>query len=162
MALVPGEPSSPLQVVQAKAKGRADTPGGCLDGCLYHSHKLSKGWHGRGCLGWTVPPTGTMLLQTEPETHGTATAGELVREQNTALLPTGSLTHPPSPSCTLPAPPPNPVSSSSHLPVLYHCLPEKASQGPRGPGWSGHRPQAPWGVGRAQPKEGGHTSTPQN
>lgn len=153
---------APCKSVRAEAKGRADTPGGCLDGCLCHSHRPSKGWHGRGCLGLTAPPTGTMLPQTEPETHGTATAGgRWVREQNPALLPAGSLTHPPSPGCTLPAPPPSPASSSSRLPVLCHCSPDNISQEPRGPGWSGHKPQAPRGVRRAQPKTGGHLGAPQ-
>lgn len=107
----------------------------CLEGvwtdvCATAPSRARAGVAVAACLGSTAPSTGTILLQSEPETPGDSPDWELVREQNPALLPTGSLTHTPSPSCTTLHP-----TLQSLLPVFPLLLLTRQSQpGDRGPG----------------------------
>lgn len=110
--------------------GQTRLEGVWTDVCATAPSRARAGVAVAACLGSTAPSTGTILLQSEPETPGDSPDWELVREQNPALLPTGSLTHTPSPSCTTLHP-----TLQSLLPVFPLLLLTRQSQpGDRGPG----------------------------
>lgn len=90
-------------------------------------------------------PLEPYFLRQSLEPPGTARRGR-VRNQSQPCP------HTPSCSCAALRP---------ALPSLLLLMMIRQGQpGPRGPAWSGHRCQAPWGVGRAQAKKGGHPALP--